>query len=217
MIGRRRLILGACAVVLPRISLAAPSPIPPGDALAFRIVRNGSEIGTHVLNFAREGDRLTVQIKVDLSLGIGPVKLFRYSHRAIEIREADRLISVESETDDDGKIYKMAARRTDAGLIVEGSRASRYTAPDDARAATHWDRRMLDGPIINTQYGNLMRPMIRQVGEDRVPTSSGDEIEAKHFSLSGDVMLDTWYDETPSWAALRFQAADKSEVRYERL
>jgi hypothetical protein len=90
-------------------------------------------------------------------------------------------------------------------------------APEDALPATHWNRQMLDGPIINTQYGDLMRPSIAALGEEEIPSANGPEIRANHFALTGDVILDTWYDSTPSWAGISFKAKGGRSILYERL
>jgi len=217
MISRRSLILGAGAFLCTGRAIAEPYVIPAGNSLAFRVLRNDSEIGTHALEFEGDTENLTVRVTVGLAVGLGPITLFRYTHHATEIWRDGRVFSLEAETDDDGKLCKVHGVRTDDGFVVEGTKASRYVAPEDALPATHWNRRMLDGPMINTQYGDLMRPTVTPMGAELVPEASGGEIRAEHFALTGDAMLDTWYDEKSSWAALTFKASDKSEIRYARL
>jgi hypothetical protein len=219
-IARRSLIVAGGAFLLTRNLRAEEPPpyiVPSGNALGFSIVRHDCEIGKHILNFEPDGDNLTVQVAVDIAVGIGPIVLYRYTHRATEVWRGGQLFSVNTETNDDGKLYHVTAMRSEAGLIVEGQKAPRYIAPDDALPATHWNRRMLDGPLINTQYGDLLHPKITPLGQDLVPVASGTQIPAHHFAFSGDATLDTWYDEKQSWAALTFKAGDKSEIRYERI
>jgi hypothetical protein len=219
MIARRRLILSAGAFLCaPPVRAAVPYVVPPGDALSFQVIREGSVIGAHTLNFDRSDPYgLVVRVSVDLSVGIGPIKLFRYKHRATETWKNGQVVSVVSETDDNGKHVWVRALRDSAGLVVEASETARYVAPDDALPATHWNRKMLDGPLINTQTGQLMRPHVTHEGEDRIPTAEGREIEADHFAMNGDASLDTWYDTASIWAGIMFKAADGSQVRYERV
>jgi hypothetical protein len=228
IIGRRTLIVAGgaflCAPSLqagadPAAPAAKPSliGIPPGKTLGFAVVRNKSKIGTHVLTFAGEGGDLTVKVAVELSVGIGPIALFRYTHKATEVWKNGQLFSLDTETNDDGKPNKVTGRRTDSGFTVVGTKAPLYTAPEDALPATHWNRHMLDGPMINTQDGRLMRPTVTPKGSDAIPTANGGTIMADHFALTGEVMLDTWYDKTPNWVGLSFKAPDGSEVIYERV
>ena len=211
---RRRLLLSGLAVV-PVAAARAALPIPAGDRLAFHIIRNGSTIGEHSVTFSRIGDTLTVAVAADIVIGFGPIAFFRYKHRALVASEGGRVVSIDAVTDHDGSPQRMTARRTERGLVVQGSKAAEYLAPSHTLPGTHWDRAMLDGPFINTEDGRLMRPTVSLVGTERVDVSGGS-VEAQHYSLRGDVDLDTFYDLTPHWVGLRFTAKDGSEIRYFR-
>lgn len=213
MIGRRLTVAGLAT--LPLGLARAGLPIPPSDRLAFHIVRKGSTIGEHVITFARTADTMTVSVAADIVLGLGPVAFFRYTHRATVRWQAGQVVSIDAETNDDGTARRMTARRDQYGLVVEGSKAPRYTAPPNASPGTHWDRAMLNGPFINTEDGRLMRPIVTLVGVEKVEVTGG-LVEAQHFTLRGDAELDTFYDLAPSWVGLRFTARDGSEVRYVR-
>jgi hypothetical protein len=225
IIGRRSLVIGGGAFLCTRPLWADPdaSPkpslmgTPPGKLLGFDVVRDNSKIGTHVLTFDQNGNDLTVNVAVALKVGVGPIALFRYTHKATEVWKNGVLFSLDTETDDDGKPNIVTGRRTETGFMIEGTKAPLYTAPEDAIPATHWNRRMLDGPMINTQDGRLMRPTITPMGNDGIPTAAGGTIMADHFALTGDAVLDTWYDAAPSWAGLSFKAGDGSSIVYERV
>jgi hypothetical protein len=76
MIGRRSLLVGLTA--LPLAQARAGPPIPAGNRLAFHIIRKGSTIDDHSVDFAQAGDALTVSVAADIVVGIGPIGLFRY-------------------------------------------------------------------------------------------------------------------------------------------
>lgn len=209
---RRRLLLTSMAA-LPVSSAIAAVPVPPGRRLGFRVVRNGSSIGRHVLVFEPDGPRLTVRISVDLAAGIGPITLYRYTHRAMERWEDGRVVSFEAETNDDGSRSAITMQRQGDVLAVESSRAGRYLAPPGALPATHWNRRMLDGPFINTQTGEVMSPAVRREGAEPLPWAP--QRQGERFVLSGAVDLETWYDALPTWIGLRFRASDGSAIHYE--
>jgi len=135
MIGRRLLLAGA--VALPLRDAYAALPIPPGDRLAFHIVRKGSPIGEHIIGFERAGGALTVSVAVDIVVGFGPIAFFRYKHRATVRWQNEQVVSADAETNDDGSPQHMTARRDESGLVVEGSRAPHYTAPPRSLPGTH--------------------------------------------------------------------------------
>ena len=139
MTTRRALILSSLAAA----ATASAGPMPASSRLSFRVVRKGSVIGSHIFDFVRDGDALTVNISVDITIGLGPVTVFRYRHRAIERWAGDTFAGIDAETNDDGTRHKVAVRREGTGLAVERMGGSRYIAPANAMAATHWNRRML--------------------------------------------------------------------------
>jgi hypothetical protein len=226
-ISRRNLVIGGGAFLCAPRLLADPASTPaaksgllstpPGKSLGFDVMRKGSKIGTHVLTFDQDGDKLTVNVDVELKVGVGFIVLFRYKHHATEVWQGGQLVSLDTVTNDDGTPNKVTGRRAVDGFKVEGTKAHLYTAPDDALPATHWNRKMLDGPMINTQDGRLMRPKITPMGSDLIPVATGAKIPAQHFAMSGDAILDTYYDGTPNWVGLNFKAGDGSLILYERV
>jgi len=215
MIERRGVLLGGAMLAGMPAILRAAVPVP-GDRLGFDIMRKGTKLGTHELSFERSGDALTVHVVADLVVKIGFITLYRYSHHATERWIGDQLVALQTNTSDNGTPNQVTGRRDASGLVVEGTKAPRYTAPANALLATHWNRRELDGPLINAQDGRLMHPKIAAVGNDMIPTATGTQIRASHYALTGDVQLDMWYDAKPSWAGLGMKAMDGSMIRYER-
>ena len=217
---RRRILaagsgfIAGAGFALPRIARAA-LPIPDGNNLGFAVMRKGSQIGTHILTFAPSDDGLVVKVGVDLMVKFGPIVLFRYTHRATETWSGEQVVSIASETDDNGKKLTVKGALTADGFSVEATKLPPYVAPPSALPATHWNRRMLDGPFINTQDGRLMRPTITPLGPSQIPTAGGTDITAEHFSMTGDAVLDTWYDST--WAGISFKGGDGSLIQYCRM
>ncbi|RVT92003.1 hypothetical protein EOD42_19900 [Rhodovarius crocodyli] len=205
--------------VLPLLGLAAASParaalpVPRANLLAFRIMRNGSAIGRHELRFETRGDGLLVRINVEIAVGIGPITLFRYTHRATESWTGDRVTAFQAETNDDGERTTIAMRAEGEALRVDSSKAGRYLAPAGATPATHWNRHMLDNPFINTQTGEVMRPAIRPAETAPLPWNGART--ARRYVMTGDADLESWYDATPAWVGLRFRGRDGSTIQYE--
>lgn len=218
MIGRRDFILGAAAGLAGLGAARAELPVPTGNRLAFRVIRKEKEIGAHELAFETTPSGLIVRIDVELTVRLGPVPVYRYRHRATETWEGDAVVSLDAVTSANGRDHFAKAERGPDGLLrVSGNRVEDYVAPAGASPATHWNRAMLDGALIHTQDGRLMQPAVESVGAERLVTAGGQVIDATRYALSGDVTLDTWYDEQPLWAGLSFAAEDGSAILYERL
>ena len=224
MIGRRAL-LASVGVVAAREAWAMGSeapglaslPIPETRAIAFQLMRHGSAIGTHTLDFHVTNDTLDVDIAVNVVLYLGPIPLVRYTHRAVETWQGGRIAALTGHTNRNGTEMYMSAHRIAEGLWVEGSGTRPYIAPEDALPTTYWNARMLRGPMIGTQDGGLVHPKVTPKGIQPVKLVSGAERQATCYSLTGDLDLDLWYDAESRWMSMRFSVADGSTISYERL
>lgn len=214
-INRRHLIAGGAVLAAVPGAARAALPVPAGDKLAFDVVRNGKKFGTHALTFERSGDNLVVKVAVEMVFKAAFITLFRYRHTAVERWSGDQVVALDSTTDDNGKPFSVSARREAAGFAVQATGVPRYIAPANALPATHWNRRELDGPWINTQDGKLVRPRVAMQGVEAVPTTGAGSIRANRFVLSGDIDMEMWYDSRPTWAGLRF-VKDGSAIQYIR-
>ena len=213
---RRTLIAGGALLAALPIAARAALPVPASNRLAFDVVRNGKKFGSHALTFERSGDNLVVKVVVEMVFKAAFITLFRYSQTATERWSGDQVVALDTKTNDNGKLFSVAGRREAQGFVVEATGVPRYIAPANALPATHWNRRELDGPWINTQDGKLVRPRVAPQGVETVPTAGAGSIRANRFVLSGDVDMDMWYDSLPTWAGLRFKGKDGSAIQYIR-
>jgi Domain of unknown function (DUF6134) len=226
MMQRRTLLLGTIAgaaapgrqaAAMGLLPAGAGLPIPPSDVLAFQVMRHDTPIGSHTLNFSVTDDTVTVRVAADVVVHFGPIPLVRYVHHNTEIWRGGRLASLQAHTNRNGTQMHMSAHRVAAGLLVEGSGASPYIAPEDALPTTYWNARMLLGPMIGTQDGALVHPKVTAKPVEPVRLASGKEARGRGYSLTGDLDLDLWYDADDRWMSMRFTVADGSVITYERL
>ena len=219
MIARREALGGMVAMLTPGLfagsAMAAALPVPPADRLGFDVWAGSRKLGTHDLVFHPQPDGLLVDVTVDLAYRIGPLTLFRYTHSARERWQGGQVTDLATVTNENGTHYQVDARREASGLVVRPKGKAGYTAPADALPATHWNHRELDGPWINTQNGELLRPQIAPQGPGSVATADGKALRVRKYALTGPVKMDMWYDEAQQWAGLSFVKGGV-EVRYAR-
>lgn len=232
MLGRRVVLTGLCAA--PVASMASPSlaaapepapapslPVPRSDKIAFRMLRNGAVIGQHALTFTRNADALVVAVEIDILVKLGPIPVYRYKHRATEKWQQNQLMALTSDTNHDGSQQFVRAIREAAGLVVTGSKAPRYTAPEGVLATTYWNKAMLGSPpgehrVINSEDGRLFDIGVTDLAQEPVKLANGGTQLARHFRTVGQLALDLWYDDTGQWAHLEF-SQDGSTIIYEKL
>lgn len=212
MIARRALL---ATPLLGWTPAGAATGVPPEGRLAFRVLRRGSEIGTHALTFSQQGDRLTVRIAVDMAVGIGPLTLYRYRLRVTEIWEGDRFASMESEANDDGTAQRVTARREGVGVHV-ASIQGEIPMPAEALPLTHWNMAVTRAPLFNPQTGLRMDLTATPQGMSTPPSAPAESRPMRHFAFAGEAALEDWYDAADQWSGLRAVAKDGSVVTYVR-
>lgn len=187
--------------------------------LRFDVLRNNSRIGHHVIKFREEGGVLIVSIAVEISVGFGPITLYRYKHKVREIWRDNSFLSLESATDDNGKHYRVSAARTEDtedNVIVKSSAARKTVLKPEAIPLTHWNRLCVERPLFNPQNGAIMTPGVKSHGGETVLLGDGRKVRAVRFSLMLEPVLDDWYDDAGQWTALRTKGWDGSVIAYRR-
>ena len=206
-------VILAIIACLGAATIRTDAAIPPSPGFDFEILRDGTPIGRHTIDFRREGDDLHVDIAIDIAVELMFVTVFRYTHRNREIWRDGRLVSIETRTDDDGTPYRVSGRATEDGFSVEGSGGS-FLAPADIVPTSYWSPRTPgQTTLLDTQRGRIISVAITPGETERVTTSAG-MIDAQRFVVDGDVRLSLWYTPAGEWAKIAFEArGDRVEYR----
>jgi hypothetical protein len=199
---RREFLLSAAAFAL---------PVPPGNEIAFKVLRNGTPIGEHHLNFTQSGGDLTVDINVALLVTFASIPVFRYNLKATEKWSGGVFQSLESLINNNGAQLEVQAHKTAAGYDVLGINHSdpsssypEYTAPANTMPLTYWNRAMLNGTILNIQTAHSYPAIVSSPEWDKLPTANGGFIVAQRFDVTGKLHLTVWYDQNNAWSGLEF-------------
>ena len=209
MLDRRSLLAGALA--LPSVGSAAGAGAQ-AFGQEFVVARNGSPIGRHRLRFTPDGDRLAVDIDIELAVKLAFVTAYSYRHANRELWEGDRLVSFSSRTDDNGTAHQVSARRSGGSILVEGDQG-RVEAPGEAMPTTYWHRRALQAPVwIDSQNGRLLNCRVAATGPATVAVA-GRSVAADGFAVTGDLTIDLWYA-GEHWVKLGFVGPDGSTIDY---
>jgi hypothetical protein len=189
----------------------APAGATSGD-LRFEVFRDGSEIGYHVLSFAQDGERLTVNIDIELRVRFAFITAYRYEHRNREQWEAGELLGFKSRTNDNGTHHAVETRRDGDQLKIQGTHG-RLEGPASMLPTTYWHRNFMDRDSwIDTQNGRIVKSAVEVAGTETIDVA-GQMVEAKRFRVRGDLDVDLWYHDE-RWVKLAFDVSDGSRIDY---
>ena len=160
---RSMLTSGGAVAALPLSRLAAAAPA--GDLL-FRVIRKGSPIGWLQTTFAQAADGLTVRTKLDVEIYVAFVRVYRYHHLGEEVWQGEKLLSLKSETDNDGEQYRVRTTPVAGGLRVEGPRGTVTTPATTMTTNSSWNPALVQQPmVIDCERGRYVPLAARPLGE----------------------------------------------------
>ena len=183
---RRRLLgLATAAAAIPLLAPILPArayAAGPRD-LRFRALRHGSPIGEHWVTFRPDGDRLTVETRVEIAVKVLFVTVFRFKHAAEEVWQSDRLVSVKSTTDDNGTLLRVSGSAVADGFRIIGADGPFLAAAHLLSSNALWDSRIVrESRLIDVQHGGEIGLVSQPLGEEQVDTPQGP-VRARRYQL----------------------------------
>lgn len=191
-----RSLCGGLAVVV-WLMMAVLSTVPgahavePDRSVEFTVFRDGLPIGHHRVSVRPDGDRTEVKVDIALDVSFAFIRLYTYRHQSTEVWQGDRLVSLNSWTDDNGTAMRAAIQATPDGLRGTGSRGA-VQLPADAVPSSYWSPVLVSGrPLFDSQDGHVLDVSLK-------PESGG------WWTMEGEVRLKLSYSPQGVWSGMRF-------------
>ena len=192
---------------------AQPAQALPAGPLDFTVMRDGSKVGTHLIDVTRDAGETRVDIETEVAVKLAFVTLYRFEHEGHEVWRNGHLVQIRSKTDDDGTAKSLQGEMNGKGLKVDGS-AQRFVADPAIIPASLWNMDIVEqSRILNTLDGSEMEVSTRLIGEESVEVH-GKTVSARHYSMSGQLQRDVWFDADGTLVQVRFKGSDNSDIRY---
>jgi Domain of unknown function (DUF6134) len=207
-------ILPSCVALALAVSTALAAPGPGAARLDYTVVRNGESVGRHVIDIARDGDSTSVRISTNVVVKIAFIPVYRFEHQGLETWRGNHLVALKSQTNDDGTAHHVAVAMEGDHLRIAGDGAQ-TTAAATILPASLWNSGIVyQSTLLNTLNGTQMRVSVADQGEEMVQ-ARGTQVLAHHFTISGGLNRDVWFDASNTLVRVQFAAKDGSTVVYQ--
>lgn len=185
---------------------ALVASIPDGSALTFRAFIGDTDLGTHKMRWAVQGETVTVNIEIDLGARVLFLPVYSYKHRSQETWRGGSLAAIATTTDDDGDKFSVNGELKDGAFQVK-STAFNGAAPLPLAPTSYWAYASLKTPTwLNTQSGEILKKQVAAKGIETIKTRAG-QIQARRYDVTGDLDVSLWYDARNRWVKSRFVAS----------
>jgi hypothetical protein len=192
----------------PAVADTAAAPIKTHQT--YDIIREGSKIGTNIIDVERRGDATQVKISTKISVKIMYVEAYRFNHEATENWKGGRLVAYTSKTDDNGTNHSVSVTQgaNKLDLVADGEHSD---APLGLHPASLWDRGFSgQTELFDTSNGKRMAVKIKDLGDERI-VSNGVVHGTRHYKISGDFNRDVWFD-GDTLVRLKLEGSDHSII-----
>lgn len=213
---RRAVLLGATIAAGLGAVAAAAQDFPAGDLrLAYRIVRDGDEIGSLVVQFRHQAeDRLAVTTDVRIQVRAIGFVVYEYEQKTVETWQAGKLIALTSSADDDGDQREVAFERQGDRLIGTYNGKPR-DLPGDALPSSLWHPDTVKrGEILETLKGRMRQVSVTDLGPITLDLPIGKR-DAHGYAFAGEFNRKVWYGADGVILATEMIAKDDSIIRQE--
>ena len=187
---RRTFLAGAACSVLATPSIAAT-----GTSRTFEIYRDGSLIGTHVLDAVQSNGGFEIQIDIEIAIKILGITAYRYTLNNREVWSGGVIQSVASKVDDDGDADFANVSAAGGALAVKGSRFDGEVGPDAVTTSYFATPFLNRGPWISTQSGTPLKVKVSPIAGRK-----------RWHAVKGDLETTLGYDERGEWVGCEFDA-----------
>lgn len=201
-------LLSATVLIVGIFLLASPamSKEPYEGKLAFDVMRGDKLIGRHIITFSDVDGETHVDIEVSLLVKIGFLTVFRYGHTNREVWRGGRLVSVTTDTDDNGKLFEVRAEKRADGFHVQ-TLAGESVLTAAITPTSYWNSKILKNlRWFDTQRGILLEIDLEEGDIEPVVLANGQSVEARRYEVTGDLNQTVWYTPEGEWVKLSFLA-----------
>lgn len=186
--------------------------------LDFDVFLDDRPIGYQRFALLPVGDSLQIETRAEFAVKFLGITAFEYFHQNVEKWRGRCLQSIESDTDSNGKTFRVSGRADDDGFRVAGESDGQRLQGCVASFA-YWDRTQLLGrnQLLNPQTGEHVAVEVVPVGQR--PLRLGErEYKVEQYSLRGkdiDIVL-SYAAGSGEWLALDSRLDGGRVLRYRR-
>ncbi len=159
---------------------------------------DGKPAGDYHMTITRGDDgTCTMSGQADVRLTRLGITVYRYSYNGTEVWKGGRLVKFNSQSNDDGKPFTVAAWAEGDRLRVRAN-GQEQVARGDAWVTTYWQlpaRDLRNGavPLIEADNGQILNGRMQYLGSEQL-TVGGRVQNCTHYRASGPNLTELWFD-----------------------
>ena len=183
----------AVAIVLSVIVGAAPA-LAGQQVYIYSVVHPFyGEIGTLTDTINRSPEVMRIDSRLRIAVELLGIVVYREKSDTTEIMRGDRLVSLQSVTEKDGKHLEVHGEAQGDQFVVNATAGS-FTGPATTAPSDPWVLKHTgEGPLVYPSTGRIISAHVSG-GDYEAISMNGASISARHFAVMGENREDVWLD-----------------------
>ena len=187
-----------------------------GEQLLYDVYLDDTRIGYHKVVIRPEASRKIVEVEAEFKVKFLLFTAYAYQHRTHEEWQDNCLVSITSQTNDNGERFSVNGNKQDGEFKVKTDESSQKLT-GCVKTFAYWDPKLLKANyLLNTQTGVYTPVETRFIGMKNIDIG-GKTISANHYRIeSRKFDIDLWYSNNMEWLALSTATENGANLRYIR-
>lgn len=161
------------------------------------------EIGSHVINFSREGEDLIVDVDVNIRVKVLFITVHSLVSRRRETWRDGRMVAYQAHTDENSNLFDVTVRAEGGKLIIEGPEG-RAEADGPVFPTNPWNPEIVNGKVqMDTKTGELLNVSVAPAGAEAIDVA-GTAVQTSKYQVTGDRHRELWFDADGNLMRFRF-------------
>lgn len=208
---------GALNCALPCCAYAATTiawPSASGNR-RFSVLYKGDRIGAHTILYSSATGDTEVRTEIHMLVKVAFFTLFSYTHRSEEIWRDGRLISLSSDTIEDGETFRVEGAANAHGFRVV-SKGGPFIAPAATLTSNSlWTPAVLErATVVDAQHGGIIGISAHSFGDEEIVIADRPVHATRYTFITPYIAGSIWYDTKNSWVRGAFER-NGSKIQYE--
>jgi Family of unknown function (DUF6134) len=204
-----RLAVGAVLLAMPLAALADEA-----GEYTFTIQKDGAPIGEYRVVFDRHGNRVVIQEATEIEVRLAMIPVYSFEHEGRQVWENDRVLRIDSTTNDNGKKLDIAVRPNGHGYIrTVNGRVDKFD--DSTEVLAFWNKDTLNhNKFFSAVEDKTLQVSFEFAGREKIAIA-GTKLDVDHYRMVGDEERELWYDTAGHIAKVRLRRLG-SDIEYLR-
>jgi hypothetical protein len=220
-IQRRAFVIGGFAAavgcsVAPVARAATALGLPRAAAnRRFSVLYKGNRIGTHAVSYSSATGDMLVETEIHIEAKLAFFPAYAFSHRSEEAWRSGRLMSLISETVEQGELLRVEGLATPQGFSVQSKGGPFVASATTLTSDDLWTPAMLEqAKVVDARRGDIVGVNARKVADEPLVIAGGRVQATRYEFMTPDYAGSIWYDQANLWVHGEFER-DGSKVQYQ--